>query len=356
MKPTHRRNLVLLLVAGLVVAGRLRRIALKPGDPVRADDTVLALVAPAAPPFLDARSRAQVEAEARAAEAARDLAAAELEKARAELAFAESEMKRVSSLATHETASRRALEQATMQQRAGSAAVATAEAALRLRQHEMEVVKARLMDPGLDDGSIDRCIRVHSPVDGTVLRLLQESEAVLAAGTPLVEIGDPAAIEVVSEVLTTEAVRLAPGGEVIVERWGGEDLRGYVRRVEPNAFLKISALGVEERRVLVIVDLDAPPEAHAALGHGFRVDLRFILAQAGNVPKVPVGALFRQGDGWAVFVADDGAARLRPVRIGLMNDHEAEILDGVQPGEQVIVHPSDRVDDGAAITSRQRRV
>jgi HlyD family secretion protein len=401
MKPNTRRNLVMLLVLGLVaaglfwafrpepvtvdlqavergavavtiaeegrtrvkevfvvsapIAGRLRRIELKPGDPVRADDTVLALVEPAVPPFLDARSRAQAEAEARAAEAGRDLAAAELEKARAELAFAESEMKRVSSLATNETASRRALEQASMLQRAGRAGVGTAEAALRLRQHEMEVARAKLMDPEPADAVLDRCIRVRSPVNGTVLRLLQESEAVVTAGTPLVEIGDPAAIEVVAEVLTTEAVRLSPGTEVVVERWGGADLAGRVRRVEPHGFIKVSALGVEERRVLVIVDLQAPPEAHAALGHGFRVDLRFVLARAADVPKLPVGALFRQGGGWAVFAAENGVARVRPVRIGLMDDHEAELLEGLAPGAQVIVHPSDRVEDGVAVVPRQRR-
>lgn len=367
MQPLERGSLVVsiaeegftrvkdIFVVSSPIAGKLRRVELKPGDAVRANDTVLVQVEPAAPPFLDTRSRAQVEAEVRAAEAARDLAVAELEKAQAQLAFAESEMKRVSELATRETASQRALEQAAMQSRTGRASVATAEAAVRLREHELELARAKLMDPALTAGAADRCVGVRSPVDGTVLRVLQESEAVVPAGAPLVEVGDPGAIEVVAEVLTTEAVRLAPGTEVIVERWGGDNLAGRVRRVEPNAFVKVSALGVEERRVLVIVDLLAPPAAHAALGHGYRVDLRFVLARAADVLKVPVGALFRDGDGWAVFVAENDVASHRAVRIGLMNDHQAELLSGLVAGAQVIVHPSDRVEDGVAITPRQRR-
>lgn len=342
-------------VVSAPIAGRLRRIDIHAGDPVIAEKTVLAVLEPATPPFLDARARAQAEAALKAAEAARDLAAAELDKAKAELAFAEAEMRRVSSLATLEATSRRALDVAATSLRASQAALATAQAALRLREHEVETARAQLMDPAQVAAGGYCCVSVRSPVSGTLLRVLQESEAVVAAGAPLLEIGDPAGLEVVAELLTTEAVRLAAGTEAIIEGWGGPPLPGRVHRVEPFGFAKISALGVEERRVLVVVDFTGPPQQYATLGHGFRVDLRFVVDRAEDVVKVPVGALFRQGDGWAVFVAADGTARRRQVSLGRMNDREAEVIGGLQAGTQVVVHPSDRVDDGVAVTPRPRR-
>lgn len=340
-------------VVSAPVAGRLQRVTRRAGDAVTAGETELAVLEAATPGFLDARARAQAEAALKAAEAARDLAAAELEKARAELAFAEIEAQRVGKLASTDVASKRALDIAAVELRTRKAAVATAEAALRLRHHEVETARAQLMDPAAA-GSAGTCITLRAPVTGTVLRLLQESEAVVAAGTPLIEIGDPGDIEIVAEMLTSDAVRLPPAARVVVEGWGGAaPLTGRVRRVEPSGFAKISALGVEERRVLVLADFTSPREQYERLGHGFRLDLRFVLSQVQGVATVPVGALFRQGDDWAVFAVEDGVARRRIVSVGLIDEAAAEIRSGLAEGQPVVVHPSDRVENGVRVTPRR---
>jgi HlyD family secretion protein len=198
-----------------------------------------------------------------------------------------------------------------------------------------------------------RAVPVRIPVDGVVLRRLRESESVVPAGEGLIEVGDPQRLEVVADFLSTDAVRIPEGAAVIVDQWGGgRSLDGRVRRVEPSGFTKISALGVEEQRVNVIVDFTDPVEAWQALGDGFRVEVRAVLWEAASVLKTPVGSLFRQGEAWAVYVERDGRAERRTVTIGHRNDREAEVTDGLREGDQVVMHPSDTLSPDSRITPR----
>jgi HlyD family secretion protein len=195
-------------------------------------------------------------------------------------------------------------------------------------------------------------VPVISPVDGVVLKRLRESESIVPAGEPLLEIGDPARIEVVADLLSTDAVRIAPGARVLIEQWGGpHPLAGTVRRVEPSGFMKVSALGVEEQRVNVVVDVPELP-ADARLGDGYRVEIRVVTWQADDVLKVPVGALFRRGDEWAVFVVEDGVARRRMVQVGQRNDTEAQILGGLTVDQAIVLHPPDTLEEGTGVAIR----
>ena len=193
---------------------------------------------------------------------------------------------------------------------------------------------------------------ITAPIDGTVLKRLRESAAVVAAGESLLELGDPNQLEIVSDLLSTDAVRVPPRAAVLIDRWGGDHpLHGRVRRVEPSGFMKISALGVEEQRVNVIIDL-ADAAAARALGDGYRVEVRIVTWRAEGVLKVPVGGLFRRGEGWALFVVADGVARLQPVDLGQRNDIEAQVLGGVSAGQTIVLHPPDTLTDGLRVTVR----
>jgi HlyD family secretion protein len=200
----------------------------------------------------------------------------------------------------------------------------------------------------------EEALVVVSPVAGRVLRVLQESEAVVAAGTPLVEVGDPAALEVVVDVLTAAAVGVRPGARVAIEGWGGPAaLPGHVRRVEPSAFTRLSALGVEEQRVNVIIDLDGPPGRWAWLGDGFRVEAKIVTAEAASAVLVPTGAVIRAGDDWAVYRVDGGGrARLQPITVGRRNPREVEVTAGIAPGEALVLYPGERLRDGVAVKAR----
>ena len=194
---------------------------------------------------------------------------------------------------------------------------------------------------------------IRSPIDGRILRLFQESSAVVASGTSLLELGDPTDLEVEIDVLSRDAVKIAPGAVVLLEHWGGEKtLHGRVRLVEPSAFTKVSTLGVEEQRVNAIVDLLDPPQDRAELGDGFRVEARIIVAEATEVLKTPTSALFRVGDSWAVFRVVDGTARQTLVQLGMQNGLEAEVIEGLSPEDRVVVHPGDDVTDGIAVRAR----
>jgi HlyD family secretion protein len=186
-----------------------------------------------------------------------------------------------------------------------------------------------------------------------VLRRHRESESVVAAGEPILDVGDPRKLEIVSDLLSTDAVKVAPGAAVVMEQWGGETpLEGRVRRVEPSGFMKISALGVEEQRVNVIIDPAEPGAAWERLGDAYRVEVRIVTWERPDVVRAPTSALFRRGDGWAVFVEEGGRARLRNVRVGQVGETHAEVLDGLQPGTRVVVHPADTLADGARIHMR----
>ena len=340
-------------VVSAPVAGRTLRLEVHAGDAVVGGTTELAVMQPAEPQFLDVRTRAEAEARVQAAEAATALAEARLVRARAELEFAQADLRRAQTLIVKDTISRRELERAQLNVRTRTAEVATEEAAVKQAAYELETARAALLQPGEAGASADCCVTVVAPTSGSVLRVLAESESVVAAGTPLLEIGDPRDLEIVVDLLSTDAVQVQPSASVIIEHWGGPTaLEGRVRLVEPFGFTKVSALGIEEQRVNVIIDLVDPPQARRELGHGFRVETRIVVWQAPDVPQVPVSALFRTGDDWTVFAESDGRARLRTVELGRRNDLTAEVVAGLVAGERVVTHPSDKVADGVRILGR----
>ena len=331
------------------VAGRLRRIELEPADPVR-EGQVVAVLQPAPPALLDARTRAEAQAAVEAARAALGGSRAERARAQAASAQAASELKRQTQLAASGIASAETLERARTEAEAAAQALRAAQFAVDSAEHELERAQAVLMQAS--GAAAGRTIELRSPVSGSVLRRLRESEAVVPAGEPLLEVGDPREIEVVTDLLSADAVRVRPGQPVLIEQWGGEGaLRGRVRRVEPSGFMKVSALGVEEQRVNVIVDFEDPAQAQA-LGDGYRVEVRIVVWEAADVVKAPTSSLFRRGDDWAVFVVEGGRARLRAVQIGRRNGLEAQVLDGLKAGERVIVHPADTLADGQRVEPR----
>jgi HlyD family secretion protein len=336
------------------VTGHMLRIDSKVGDQVEAGKTVLAVMQPTFPEFLDARSRKQAEAEVKSAEAALALAKAEAEKAQAELNFARAEFERARELARKGTISKSARDRAEMEADSREAALNTAMANVNVRAFALETAKARLIEPESEfDTSGSCCVRIRAPVSGRVLRLLQESEQVVQAGTPLIEIGDPADLEIKVDLLSSDAVKVNAGDKVIISGWGGPgDLIGKVRRVEPSGFTKVSALGIEEQRVNVIIDFDGKPEDRPGLAHGFRVDAKIVIWRGDDILTVPLGALFRVGKDWAVFTVENGKAHLTKVRIGHNGAFNAELLSGLEEGATVILHPSDRVEDGVRVEVR----
>jgi HlyD family secretion protein len=340
------------------VSGRLLRIDSHPGDPVTAGQTVVATIEPADPSILDIRSRAQAEANVKAAEAALALAEAEQGSARAELDFASSELRRVQTLADRGTTSRAEVDRKELAYRTSQSRVHTAEAAVRVRAFELETARAMLVRPQVGgdlDGESESpvSIPIRAPESGRVLRVLEESEKIVLAGTPVIEIGNPADLEILVELLSSDAVKVKEGADVDITGWGGGKLlKGKVRRVEPFGFTKISALGVEEQRVNCIVDLSGKLEERGSLGHGYRVDTEIVTWQASDVIQVPLGALFREGGKWNAFVVEKGAATLRALEVGHLSRESAEIVSGLGEGERVVLHPSDVISDGVPISER----
>jgi HlyD family secretion protein len=322
------------------VTGQLRRIPFKAGAEVKAGETVLAVIDPLSPTLLDARTRT-------AAEAKRDAAAANLEKARTSHKFAASELRRFERLYADKTVSVQELETAQMRESTAAKEAAAAESALRQAEAELAEFVA-----GADARPDPACLphEIKSPITGRVLKIFEENARVVTAGTSLLELGDPADLEVVVEVLSRDGAAIPDGAKVEFDHWGGsEPLLGRVRLVEPAAFTKISALGVEEQRVNVIADLLTPPEQRRNVGDNFRVEASIIVWEANDALKVPRGALFRRGDGWAVFVVSEGRAQLKPVKAGRSSDTETQVLDGLKADEEVILYPGSRVQDGQRV-------
>jgi HlyD family secretion protein len=334
------------------VAGRIERIEMDVGDTVIANETVLALFQPQDPSVLDARSRSEAEAGVGMAEAERGRAQAQLE-------FAQSDMRRQEQLFREGTISEVALDRARLAVRTARAALDQAIATAAKRRTDLNSSRAAMAKAGRpsEPGAKVDYIPVRSPVNGRLLKRMQQSEAILAAGTPLLEIGDPATLEIVTDLLSTDAVKVKEGQEVIIEDWGGPNaLKGIVRRVEPFGFTKVSALGIEEQRVNVIMDFKSPREEWASLGHGYRVETRVVTQRRSDVAKIPVSALFRDGEDWAVFRVDGdidgGMARTTKIKIGARNTLEAEVTEGLKPGDVVVLHPSDKVADGVSVAKR----
>lgn len=343
-------------VVSAPLAGQLQRIILREGDEVEAGRTVLARIEPGDPSLLDARALAEAEARVRRAEAALQQSATWLEQARAELDFAEDEFARLRTAADQGAATSHELNAALTEYRTASEAYNGAQFEQEIAKFELELARAALIRsrPG-DDQTINRTqLEIHAPIDGRVLRVFQESMAVVQAGAPLLELGDPTDLEIVVDVLSTDAVRIQPGAEVIFEYWGGEEpLHGRVRLIEPQAFTKISALGVEEQRVNVIIDFTDPPEVRHSLGDAYRVEARIVVWEEEDVLQIPTSALFRMGADWATFVLREGAAVLRRLEIGRQTGLQAQVLSGLEKGDVVVTHPSDEVEDGRSVVVRE---
>lgn len=331
------------------VTGELARVALEAGDPVRDGDALIE-IAPASSALLDSRSREAAEARASAALQALGQARAQYERALAARQLAAQQLERERALARSGSLPAETLERTEFADRMRQGELVSAEFARKLAAEELRVARAAV---GHDQPSAQRHLAVRAPASGVVLRVLQQSAGLVQAGTPLLELGDPRALEVVVDLLTTDAVHIQPGTPVAIVGWGQERaLSGRVHRIEPSAFTRLSALGVEEQRVNVIVTPDETAPDWTVLGDGYRIEARLILWEASDVVQVPQGALFRRGSGWATFVIDDGAAHLVPVRIGHRGEQNVEILSGLAPGSRVAVHPGDRIQDGVSVQPR----
>jgi HlyD family secretion protein len=346
------------------VAGKVLRIShplgeqgpsIHVGDQVKAAETVVANMQPTAPSFLDVRSREELQAMLTAADAAGALAEAEVRRIEAALEFSRSELRRAEALAKTNTIAERTLEKARLDVRTNEAALASARAQLDVRRSERSTVAARLIDPSTakPDLRAGCCIQLRAPVTGVVLKIIQDSETVVPAGAPLIDIGDPLDLEVIADLLSTDAVQVSVGASVRIDGWGGPPIQGRVTRVDPAGFLKVSALGIEEQRVRTTIDLGDPPDAWSRLGHDYRVIVHVTVWKGEDVLSVPVGALFRKGDEWVVFAVKEDRARMTVVKIGHRNNRVAEVLLGLAEGDRVVLHPSDRVRDGTAVSQRE---
>jgi HlyD family secretion protein len=333
------------------VAGEVLRIEWRPGDRVEKGRTRLATIRAAAPMPLDSRTRAEGEAAVRAAESLVGRLTAERARLVPALDLARRELKRVEALAAGGAVAREEVERRETEVASATEAIRAAEFAVAGAEHELTVARARLA-PSPAFGTTRDWV-ITSPVDGVVLARHRESQSVVPAGDVLLEIGDPTGLEIVSDMLSSDVVKIRPGSKVFIEEWGGpETLEGRVRRIEPAGFTKVSALGVEEQRVNVVIDFDPTTEAARTLGDNFRVEVRVVVWESPAVLQVPPGALFRQGDGWGAYVIDGDVARLRQVTIGERNATAAEVRSGLAAGDAAILYPPDTLVDGARVVRR----
>jgi len=337
-------------VVSAPVAGYARRISLKVGDPVVAGQA-LAVLEPTRSADLDPRSRVQARARVSGAEAALQAARDQAKGAISSAELARQNLTRTQALSTQKFVSQAAVDQASTEMQRAQAARDAADQAVHVARYDLEAARAALTQAGaVPSGG---ALSVSSPVAGRVLKVNHESEGTVAAGQALIEVGNPDTLEVEVEVLSTSAVKIVPGTKVHLDRWGGDrPLEGRVRVVEPTGFTKISALGVEEQRVRVIVDIVAPRERWPRLGDGYRVEAAFVVWEGTDILTAPTSALFRHGNDWAVFVAEGGRAVQKAVKIGQRNGLRAQVLSGLNAGEAVITHPDDKIAAGVKVKPR----
>ncbi|NKB28198.1 MAG: HlyD family efflux transporter periplasmic adaptor subunit [Rhodobacteraceae bacterium] len=335
--------------------GTAMRSPVAVGDPVVAGETIVAIVEPTAPGLLDTRSRVQAEAATHEAEAALNVAQTELRKATDDAAYALNQHERTKKLVERAVAAFTQLEATALQLNAADAGVAAAQARVAMAEGTLERARAALIEPnGSGEVGQSCCVQLLAPADGLVLSIAMISERPVTAGANLLRIGDPADLELTVDLLSSDAVRIAPNANAKVKRWGGNTpLAARLKRIEPTAHTKISALGIEEQRVDAVFALTTPVEERPGLGAGFSVFLRIIEWQADDALRLPVSALFKNDTGWAVYVAQDGIAAMRAVEIGQRNNQVAEVLSGLSVGEQVVLHPSDRMLPGIEIIDRR---
>jgi HlyD family secretion protein len=329
------------------VAGRVLRIELEPGDAVKRGQ-VVARVRAETPPLLDERTRAEGQAAIESARAALGRARADEQRGRATLAHAQREVTRVRGLVQAGALSTQELEARETEAKVAGESVNAAVFAVQAATSELQRAQARLA-PSHPEAA-GRIVSVTAPVSGVVLKRMRESESIVPAGDPLIEIANPQQLEIVADLLSTDAVRIKPGARAIIEQWGGEKaLDARVRRIEPAGFTKISALGVEEQRVNVILDFVNPAAAWAALGDAYRVEVRIVLWESPSVLLVATSALFRVGESWAVFTVEEDRARRVLVTLGHQTGQQAEVVSGLSEGARVILHPVDTLTDGARV-------
>jgi HlyD family secretion protein len=341
-------------VVSAPLAGQLLRTTLRPGDRLEANQTVVATLETQPAGFLDPRARAQSEAAVDAAAAAVQLREAEISRAGAAVDLMLKERQRASDLLDGGTISIQEWDRVDAETTFRERELRAAEFARHVAQFELNQARAALLQAHQPPNSTNLLFQIRAPVDGLVLNVYEESSRIVPPGTPLMEVGDPRDLEVELELLSQDAVSVKPGAALLIERWGGpEALRGRASVVEPAAYTKISALGVEEQRVKVRADFIDPPPAEHSLGDRFRIEARVITWQADDVLRIPTGALFRRGGGWMCFVAEDGRTRLKRVTIGHNSGVHAEVLEGVVAGDLVIVHPPDVVVEGVKVRARR---
>ena len=333
------------------LTGNLARLEHEAGDAIEEEQIVARLV-PLPPPLLDSRTRAEAKARVDAAEASVRQARSAINRARYERDFAKQESERALAVVKQGGLARSDADRAVSTYRSSQEQLSSANFGARVAEHELKLAQTALLQLSGKPEDAEQ-LEIKSPIGGQVLKVYQESEGVVQGGMPIVELGDPAALEIVVDVLSQDATRIPNGAPATIERWGGKDpLQGHVRVVEPSAFTKLSALGVEEQRVNIIIDLDEPHENWSALGDGYRVEARISVWEGEAVLRVPASAVFRSEEAWAAFVVVADTAELRRVEIGETNGLETEVLSGLEPGDRVIAYPSDSVRDGVSVKPR----
>ncbi len=336
------------------ITGLARRSPVAVGDPVTEGETVVAIIEPATSNLLDARSRLQANAQVSEAEAALHVAETELSQAEREREHAQAQFDRSKSLVERGVATITQLEEADRDLTMARAAVDAAHARIDMADGALDRAKAALTEPDgseTDPGAC--CMPILAPATGVVLSVDAISARPVTAGARLATIGNPDDLEIVADLLSADAVKLGPGAVAKVERWGGDPpLDARLRRIEPKARTVVSTLGIEEQRVDALFDLISPVAARPGLGDNFAVFLRIVEWQTPETLQIPISATFRSGDGWAVFVADGGVARLQPVTLGRRGTRVVQVLGGLEAGELVVTHPSDDLADGRKIAER----
>lgn len=347
-------------VVSTQVAGRLQRVQVNPGDPVVRGESVVAHMRPSSPAALDARTREQARSAVDAANASLQVARAELKSAIANRDLAQSELARSKELSRRGLTADAALDRSIQEARVAQANVETAEAAIAMRQAQRANAQSQLVDfddrggrAGNNVASDD--IPITAPATGIILQIMQQSETTLPAGTPIMEIGDVGGdLEVVVELLSTDAVKVAVGDRVVIDEWGGAAaIEGEIVRVDPFGVSKFSALGVEEQRVNAVIRITSPADAHMGLGHGFRVEARIVVWEEDNTLIAPASALFRDQGGWAVFQVVNGKTALQPIKLGHNNGVEAQVQDGLSEGDAVVLFPASGLVEGASVRQRE---
>jgi len=334
------------------VDGVTCRVQMSVGDQVIQGEVLLGIT-PLESQVLDPRSRAEAKARVAAAKSALESARDQAQSVKATVDYNNREVKRLRPLFEKGVITRGELDRAEMNQRTAKSNFHSARHAVEVATYELQAARSVLEYHAGTQREPAESVPVTSPINGRILKIHHECEGPVRTGEPLLEVGNPEVLEIEVDVLSSDAVKIKPGMDVLFDRWGGEQpLQGIVRNIEPVGFTKTSALGVEEQRVLIIADFTSPKEQWQRLGDGYRVDAQFMLWREDNVLQVPASSVFRHNDGWAVFVIENRRAQQREVKIGQRNGLIAQILEGLQEGQQVINHPSDQVEDSVRVKVR----